>query len=110
MGVMVMDTFVRTCRMLSKDARDIRRQNGGFSETEVREYKGLFDKYDTKKTGSLASRELVKLVEDLFPGLANDRSIRPQLQEMMKQVSQTPSGCLIFKDFLQLMQLFREFQ
>eukprot|EP00930_Biecheleria_cincta_P036595 TRINITY_DN25084_c0_g1_i1.p1 TRINITY_DN25084_c0_g1~~TRINITY_DN25084_c0_g1_i1.p1 ORF type:complete len:1009 (-),score=230.53 TRINITY_DN25084_c0_g1_i1:2-3028(-) len=109
-GGMILDTFVRTCRMLSHDARERRRQNGGWSESEVREFKTLFDRYDTKQTGSLASRELVKLVEDLFPGLANDRSIRPQLQEMMKQVSQTASGCLIFKDFLQLMQLFREFR
>eukprot|EP00931_Biecheleriopsis_adriatica_P060303 TRINITY_DN36202_c0_g1_i1.p1 TRINITY_DN36202_c0_g1~~TRINITY_DN36202_c0_g1_i1.p1 ORF type:complete len:993 (-),score=227.74 TRINITY_DN36202_c0_g1_i1:28-2868(-) len=104
------DGFVHTCCRHAHDVREVYRKNGGWSDREVMEMKAVFSGYDIKQSGMIANKELVKLVEDLFPTLARDRAMRPQLQSMLKQTCNDPSGGLGFTEFLKLMQLFREFQ
>ncbi|CAJ1401083.1 unnamed protein product [Effrenium voratum] len=105
--------FVRVCCQHARDLREVYKSNGGWTEGEVLQLKTVFDRYDVKHTGVLASKELVRMVEDLFPVLARDRNMRPQLQSIMKEVLSESAGgaaSLGFKEFLKLMQLFREFQ
>ncbi|OLQ07081.1 hypothetical protein AK812_SmicGene9583 [Symbiodinium microadriaticum] len=71
---------------------------------EVTQLEKVFNKYDVKR--------LVRMVEDMFPVLARDRRLRPDLQRIMKEAL---SGCtraegVGMQDFLKLMQFFREFQ
>ncbi|CAJ1344089.1 unnamed protein product, partial [Effrenium voratum] len=105
---------VEAVRGLGFRARlQVYKSNGGWTEGEVLQLKTVFDRYDVKHTGVLASKELVRMVEDLFPVLARDRNMRPQLQSIMKEVLSESAGgaaSLGFKEFLKLMQLFREFQ
>eukprot|EP00434_Breviolum_minutum_P028451 symbB.v1.2.025169.t1/scaffold2430.1/size88086/4 len=94
--------FVRVCSYHSRDLR----------EGEVNHLKSVFDRYDVKHSGLIASKDLVRMVQDLFPVMARDRKMRPELQRIMKEVLQETWSFqgLGFKDFLKLMQLFREFQ
>eukprot|EP00930_Biecheleria_cincta_P069678 TRINITY_DN57389_c0_g1_i1.p1 TRINITY_DN57389_c0_g1~~TRINITY_DN57389_c0_g1_i1.p1 ORF type:complete len:1135 (-),score=281.36 TRINITY_DN57389_c0_g1_i1:70-3474(-) len=103
------DAFVKCCCWHSRDRREVYRKNGGWDEDEVKEFREIFDRYDSKQNGRIVKKDSVRLVEDVFPGLARDREMRPKLQEMMKSV-QDPSGSLGFRDFVQLLRLFREFQ
>ncbi|CAK9078725.1 Caltractin (20 kDa calcium-binding protein) (Centrin) [Durusdinium trenchii] len=104
--------FVRVCSYHSRDLREVYKSNGGWTEGEVNHLQSVFNRYDIKHTGLIASKELVRMVEDLFPVLARDRKMRPELQRIMKEVLQETWSFqgLGFKDFLKLMRLFREFQ
>jgi len=110
------DAFVSICGLHARDLRKVYKRNGGWTDAEVKHYKDIFERYLPARTNrpgeasGLTSKELVKLVEDLFPQLAKDRSLRPQLSEMMKQVTVDPHGSLVFKEFLKLMKLFREWE
>lgn len=104
--------FVRVCSYHSRDLREVYKSNGGWTEGEVNHLKSVFDRYDVKHSGLIASKDLVRMVQDLFPVMARDRKMRPELQRIMKEVLQETWSFqgLGFKDFLKLMQLFREFQ
>lgn len=104
--------FVRVCSYHSRDLREVYKSNGGWTEGEVNNLQSVFNRYDVKHSGLIASKELVRMVTDLFPILARDRKMRPELQRIMKEVLQETWSFqgLGFKDFLRLMQLFREFQ
>lgn len=104
--------FVRVCSYHSRDLREVSKSNGGWTEGEVNHLQSVFNRYDVKHSGLIASKELVRMVTDLFPILARDRKMRPELQRIMKEVLQETWSFqgLGFKDFLRLMQLFREFQ
>lgn len=103
------EAFTRACSNLSQEMREIYRQNGGFSTEELKELQVMFDRYDSRKIGKIANKDLVRLVETVCPSLAREKSLRPQLQEMM-QACQEFRGCLRFKDFLKLMRLILDFQ
>jgi len=110
------DVFVGICGLHARDMRKVYKRNGGWSDMEVKYFKDIFNRYvptqenrPTEQAG-LTSKELVKLVEDLFPALAKDRSLRPQLSEMMNQVTVDAFGSVGFKEFLKLMKLFREWE
>jgi len=101
------DLFNRACCRHARDQREVFKANGGWTMPEVEEFQQMFDRYDPKKTGKITNKNLVKLVDYIFPDMARDRQMRPQLQEMMKTVAPR-TGSLTFKDFLQLMRIFRE--
>jgi len=103
------EIFTRACSNLSQELREIYRQNGGFSDEELKELKVMFDRYDSRKVGKIVNKDLVRLVETVCPSLAREKALRPQLQKMM-QACQEFKGCLRFKDFLQLMRLILDFQ
>ncbi|CAE7222928.1 unnamed protein product [Symbiodinium sp. CCMP2592] len=97
-------SFVRVCCRHARDLRQVYKSNGGWTEGEVTQLEKVFNKYDVKR--------LVRMVEDMFPVLARDRRLRPDLQRIMKEAL---SGCarsegVGMQDFLKLMQFFREFQ
>jgi len=50
------------------------------------------------------------LIEEIFPEMASDRAMRPQLLEIMKEVDGNGNGSLDFQDFMNLMKQFRELQ
>lgn len=105
-------SFVRVCCRHARDLRLVYKSNGGWTEGEVTQLEKVFNKYDVKRKGFLSSKELVRMVEDMFPVLARDRRLRPDLQRIMKEAL---SGCtrsegVGMQDFLKLMQFFREFQ
>lgn len=105
-------SFVRVCCRHARDLRQVYKSNGGWTEGEVTQLEKVFNKYDVKRKGFLSSKELVRMVEDMFPVLARDRRLRPDLQRIMKEAL---SGCtraegVGMQDFLKLMQFFREFQ
>lgn len=103
------EAFTRACSNLSQEMREIYRQNGGFSTEELKELQVMFDRYDSRKIGKIANKDLVRLVETVCPSLAREKSLRPQLQDMT-QACQEFKGCLRFKDFLKLMRLISDFQ
>lgn len=103
------DAFTRACCNFAQEMRETFQLNGGFSDEEVTELKNVFDSYDSRKTGKIANKELVRLVDNLCPSLAREKALRPQLQQMM-QACQEFDGSLCFQDFLKLMRLVLDFQ
>jgi len=104
-----MDGFTRACCNYAKEMREAFRKNGGFSDDEVSELRQVFDSYDSRKTGKIANKDLVRLVDNLCPSLAREKALRPHLQQMM-QACQELNGSLGFKDFLKLLRLVLDFQ
>ncbi|CAK9069748.1 Laminin-like protein epi-1 [Durusdinium trenchii] len=103
------EAFTRACCKVAQEMREVFRRNGGFSDEELQELQNMFHRYDSRKSGRIANKDLVRLVENVCPSLAREKSLRPTLQEMM-QACQEFNGCLRFKDFLKLMRLILDFQ
>merc|ERR1711933_415528 len=76
----------------------------------IAQMKERFQRYDLDGSGDIGSKELVILLEELFPKMAHDPAMRPQLVKLMKEVDTDGSGNLDFRDFVQLMDRFRELQ
>jgi len=97
------DSFIRIATRFQKAARLAFRDNSGFSPQEIQEMKECFAYYDADGSGDVSAKETVMLIEDLFPAMAHDPAMRPQLSKLMQ-------GCdsLKFQDFLRLMQQLQE--
>jgi Ca2+-binding EF-hand superfamily protein len=102
--------FAHIVKCFRKMGRQFFRDNCGFSPKELEELKCVFKSYDADGGGEIANRELIQLVEDVFPDMAHDKAMRPKLLQIMETVDSDHSGSLDFRDFLCLMQLLREAQ
>ncbi|CAJ1387692.1 unnamed protein product [Effrenium voratum] len=108
-GIVTRDGFVRACLKHVRMLRQAIIKNGGWTDPEVENLKVLFQKYDLSKSGRICNKEMIQLVEDIVPELAHERSMRPQLLALVREVDQDMVG-LNFQDFLRLMALFRAFK
>mmetsp|Transcript_82627 Transcript_82627/g.183496 ORF Transcript_82627/g.183496 Transcript_82627/m.183496 type:complete len:1087 (+) Transcript_82627:87-3347(+) len=102
--------FMRTAVHFKRLARKAFRENGGFSSEQVAELKARFQKFDTDSSGDIGRKELVTLIEDIFPHMAHDPAVRPQLAAMIKEVDMDGSGTLDLRDFIRLMDGLRELE
>jgi len=107
---MALDGFTRTVIRFQRESRQIFKNNGGFSTAEVAELRERFERYDVDHSGDIGCKELVVLIEQVFPVMAHDPEVRPQLVLMMKEVDTDGNGSLDFKDFIRLMDQLRELQ
>lgn len=108
--VIDMAAFVRIATALRDGARRGFQSNGGFSEEELDELRQQFVKYDNDGSGDITNKELVGLIEDAFPEMANDPKMRPFLTQMLHEIDADESGSLDFQDFVRLMQQLRDLQ
>jgi len=104
------DSFMRTAIRFRKQARRAFRENCGFSDSEISEIRECFRSYDRDGSGDISSKELIRLIEDLFPSMAHSKEMRPKLAQLMQEVDADGSGSLDFQDFMRLMQQLQELQ
>merc|ERR1719162_433412 len=69
-----------------------------------------FRRYDSDASGELTGLEIVKVLEQNFPTLANDPTRRPLIQQLLKEADQDGNGSLDFGDFLRLMRQVKDIQ
>merc|ERR1712194_259567 len=60
--------------------------------------------------GEIAKKELIWLIETLFPVMAHDAQRRPQLQELIRDADIDCSNTVDFQEYLRLMGQLRELQ
>jgi len=102
--------FTRICRKQLEDVRVAFRTNGGFSDSEIEGYRLTFGKFDADGSGDINNKELIHLVESLFPEMSADPKMRPRLMNIMQEVDADGNGSLDFSDFLRLMRTCRDMQ
>jgi len=100
--------FVQIVSRALREARAAFREDGGFTKKEVEELKVLFDVFDADGSADISNKELIRVIETLFPLVANDPTMRPKLLELLAEVDQDGNGSLDFSDFLQLMRQFND--
>jgi Ca2+-binding EF-hand superfamily protein len=102
----------RLLAMLKEAKKQVRahfREHYGFSPRETLELKAIFRQYDSGN-GQIGNKELIRLVEDVFPTMAHSKEMRPKLLQIVKKVDVNGDGNLSFSEFLKLMQMLRELQ
>eukprot|EP00927_Polykrikos_kofoidii_P077451 TRINITY_DN74392_c0_g1_i1.p1 TRINITY_DN74392_c0_g1~~TRINITY_DN74392_c0_g1_i1.p1 ORF type:complete len:1199 (+),score=174.98 TRINITY_DN74392_c0_g1_i1:32-3628(+) len=99
--------FVTRCE---KAARERFRESGGFTESEVAEMRGHFDHFDIDGSGDISNRELISVIEFLFPRMANDQIMRSQVSELLREAEHDRNGSMDFSDFLRCMRQFRDLE
>jgi len=97
--------FVREGIALKKRARNAYRQNSGYSPTEMKGLRKMFEKYDLDHSGRISYAELGRLVRSMFPVLQDD-GIRCKLHGLLREVDSNLVGSLDFQDFV---RIFRQF-
>jgi len=102
--------FLRAAVRHGASARERFRRNGGFTAAEVEEMRETFRRFDFDSSGDISNKELICLIETMFPEMAHDRDLRPKLLEIMSEVDTDKSGSLDFSDFLRLMKQCRDLQ
>jgi len=108
--LVIFDAFVRIVGRMEVVARKAFRANGGFTKSEVAELETQFRLFDEDDSGDISNKELILVIENLFPQMANDLGMRPKLVELLKEVDQDGDGALDFSDFLRLMRQFRDLE
>jgi calmodulin len=108
--VVDMAAFVRIVTAMRDGARREFQSNGCFSEEELGQLRQQFVKYDTDGSGDITNKELVCLIQDAFPEMANDPKMRPFLTQMLHEIDADESGSLDFQEYLSLMQQLRDLQ
>lgn len=103
-------SFLRLYKTFAAERRRILRETGGFSPSALEDLKLCFEAYDRDSSGEIGQRELVALVQDVFPAMAHDRERRPELQRLMEGVDVAGDGSLSFSEFLHLMGQLQEIQ
>lgn len=104
------DDYIRVAMRFKRGARRAFRENCGFSDSEIAEMRECFRSYDRDGSGDISSRELIRLIEDIFPEMAHSALMRPKLAQLMQEVDADGSGSLDFQDFMRLMQQLQELQ
>jgi len=79
------------------------RHNGGYTTDEVLAMRETFKSFDYNNDDTIQNDELVNLVKAVFPEMATDPKLRPQLKEIIRESDQDGNGDLDFDDFLRLM-------
>eukprot|EP00746_Dinoflagellata_sp_MGD_P168426 gnl/MRDRNA2_/MRDRNA2_99885_c0_seq1.p1 gnl/MRDRNA2_/MRDRNA2_99885_c0~~gnl/MRDRNA2_/MRDRNA2_99885_c0_seq1.p1 ORF type:complete len:922 (-),score=194.46 gnl/MRDRNA2_/MRDRNA2_99885_c0_seq1:471-3236(-) len=96
------ESFVKMVKRCHEIDRNVFRQNAGFSDAMVSDYKKKFEVYDADRSGDISNRELQRLLLDLYPADATSKDARPKLQKLMQAVDDDQNGRLDFGDFLRL--------
>lgn len=96
------ESFVKMVKRCHEIDRNVFRQNAGFSDEVVAEYKKKFEVYDADKSGDISNRELQRLLVDMYPADAMSKDARPKLQKLLQAVDTDGNGRLDFGDFLRL--------
>lgn len=96
------EDFVKMVKKSHEIDRNTFRQNAGFSDEVVKEYKEKFEIYDADHSGDISNRELQRLLLDLYPADAMSKDARPKMQKLMEAVDDDQNGRLDFGDFLRL--------
>jgi len=104
LGGLDMRTFFKVARQQFVDLEEEVRLNGGYTWEEIEVMKQNFKTYDTDESGTIQNNELVALVKCVFPDMATDPKLRPQLMEIIKEADEDGNGALDFEDFLRLMR------
>jgi Ca2+-binding EF-hand superfamily protein len=122
MGSLDSKAFLREARSLQREQQLFRQKNSGFSEQDVDDLAMRFRQFDLDHSGALQGRELVVLIDNLLPGVANALENRPMLMKMLEE-AQGRSGTITesdklvhrqvelnFPQFLKLLSLVRVFK
>eukprot|EP00927_Polykrikos_kofoidii_P040789 TRINITY_DN34802_c0_g1_i1.p1 TRINITY_DN34802_c0_g1~~TRINITY_DN34802_c0_g1_i1.p1 ORF type:complete len:1142 (+),score=178.73 TRINITY_DN34802_c0_g1_i1:140-3565(+) len=107
---MGLHSFVKCVSRAMRVSRKAFRENGGFTKSEVAELRRQFQRFDQDESGDISNRELIKVIESIFPKVANDPTMRPKLVTLLNEVDQNGDGSLDFQDFLRLMRQFRDLE
>jgi Ca2+-binding EF-hand superfamily protein len=102
--------FCQAAMCARRDGRAAFRENGGFTEDEVKELWNKFNTYDGDQSGQISGMETIKLMEQEFPSISNDPKRRPQVIQLIKESDEDGSGSLDFKDFLRMMRQLHDMQ
>lgn len=102
--------FLAVSVRLLREARENFKSNGGFTAVEVVHLKESFRGFDVDGSGDISNKELILLIEEIFPDMASSADMRPQLLEIMREVDMDGSGTLNFEDFMNLMKQLRDLQ
>jgi Ca2+-binding EF-hand superfamily protein len=84
MGPLDLRAFLKEARNLEKEQQLFRQKNNGFSEQDVIDLARRFKQFDADNNGTIESQELVALIDNLFPGVANAPANRPMLMKMLE--------------------------
>jgi len=101
-------TFIGTGIAHKKTMREQYRKNGGYSHQEIAKLQLMFRTYDTDNSGTISNNELGCLIKDIFPVM--NQTIRPKLDELMKEITANGFGKLDFQDFIRIMREFDDIQ
>lgn len=82
------------------------RENGGYSQQEIRKFERMFMEYDTDASGNITTEEVGSIIRDIFPVMS--QSLRRVLDELLREVSS--QGALDFQDFILMMRQFHDIQ
>jgi len=102
------DGFVAVAIMFHRQQRRVFRANGGFTEEDIAELRTKFSQYDRDNSGDIGRKELIALIEDVFPDMASDPKMRPTIAELLKSIDVDGTGSLNFREFVLFMDRFRE--
>lgn len=102
--------FLRVARFLDEKARKRYRESGGYDTEELQYLRIKFDTFDTDQSGDISSKELIKLVLDVFPAMATDPRQRQHITEIIKEADADGNGKLEFDEFLRFMRAVEDFR
>jgi len=78
-----------------------------FTEAELKELRGVFDRYDKDRSGDIAKDELRMLLQELMPAVASTMD-RTALLDLLKTIDENSDGALGFSEFTNLCAALRE--
>merc|ERR1719456_1383891 len=103
-----LDGFIRLMRKYRLLAVEQIRKNAGFSDKEVSRYFARFQKYDRDNSGDIANKELVRLLEEIFPTAKTSEGELHRIARIVSEIDQDGDGSLSFHDFLLLMRRYQD--
>lgn len=80
------------------------RRNAGYTREEVEEFRSRFARYDRDGSGDVSKKEMVRLLEDLYPQAQSTPAERERLRGVLKNLDQDGDGTLDFGEFLMMMR------
>merc|ERR1712139_145840 len=84
------------------------RKNAGFSDKEVSRFFARFQKYDRDNSGDIANKELIRLLEEIFPSARTSEGELHRVARIIAEIDQDGDGSLSFHDFLLLMRRYQD--
>eukprot|EP00929_Paragymnodinium_shiwhaense_P008470 TRINITY_DN112429_c0_g1_i1.p1 TRINITY_DN112429_c0_g1~~TRINITY_DN112429_c0_g1_i1.p1 ORF type:complete len:1214 (+),score=385.52 TRINITY_DN112429_c0_g1_i1:147-3644(+) len=102
--------FVEVVERYRTEQRDKLRENEGFTETEVRKLKENFDAKDKDKSGSIANKELSKLMDEVFPDIRKNIDTHDRAKKLLARVDDDGDGAIDFKGYLAIMRQVQDEQ
>lgn len=82
------------------------RQNSCYSEIEVVRLREKFTQYDYNQNGTLAGKEMHRLIAENFPEATKSKEAQREVALALKEISGSVDGDIGFFDFLKLMRRF----